>query len=178
MSYQDRPRRDERGGRNEPSVPRPRITTEDLELIISGQSDTAAQELVLKAAAIGEWLKSMEFSTSQIRNIFGVVRQIEQRIEIQDSQAQKMTGQVAYDNASPLPDAAYRDLVLLKPKLAYQTGRGGSEGKKSAREAMGFLQRVLSDAIDRVGRDRNRFKHFVQFFEAILAYHRYYGGKN
>jgi CRISPR-associated protein Csm2 len=37
---------------------------------------------------------------------------------------------------------------------------------------------VLSDAIDLVGRDRERFGHFVEFFEAILAYHRFYGGKN
>ena len=181
MSNPSNQRRDDWGGRND--VPPPRITPEQLETIISGQSDSAVQELVRVAASIGEWLKRMDFSTSQIRNVFGVVREIEQRVKMEDQRNLTVSEPQEEETKEeeqlpPLPDGAYRDLVLLKPKLAYQYGRAGSEGKKSAREAMGLLQGVLSDAIDRVGRNRTRFTNFVQFFEAILAYHRYYGGKN
>lgn len=136
--------------------------------------------LVDTAQHVGDWLKKMDFSTSQIRNVFGVVREIEQRIESLDSQdrSEVDSQQQTEGQPQPLPNAAYRDLMLLKPKLAYQYGRAGSEGKKNAKDAMGLLQRLLSDSIDLVGRDRDRFTHFVEFFEAILAYHRYYGGKS
>ena len=179
MSYQDRPRRDDRGGHYEST---PRITPEQIDTIIGGISENAAEELVRTAEVIGKWLKEMEFSTSQIRNVFGVVREIEQGVEMQDSRelsaSERESQKVEEGKLPPLPEGSYRKLVLLKPKLAYQYGRAGGEGKKNARDAMGLLQQVLSNAIDKVGRDRTRFTHFVEFFEAILAYHRCYGGKN
>lgn len=58
------------------------------------------------------------------------------------------------------------DLILLKPKLAYAAARNKDvEGLKVA----------LTEAIDYVDND-DKFKNFVDFFEAILAYHRAYGG--
>ena len=36
---------------------------------------------------------------------------------------------------------------------------------------MKVMSELLSSAIDLVGQDRNRFQNFVDFFEAILAYH-------
>lgn len=62
------------------------------------------------------------------------------------------------------------ELVLLKPKLAYAAARANSNG---ARE----LKDVLSWAIDEVGTDETRFAHFVDFFEAVLAYHKAAGGR-
>jgi CRISPR-associated protein Csm2 len=58
----------------------------------------------------------------------------------------------------------YRELLLLKPKLAYQARRAG--------RGMANLQQVLDPAIGLVGNDRERFQNFVDFFEAIVAYHR------
>lgn len=57
-------------------------------------------------------------------------------------------------------------LNLLRPRLAYAAGRH--------KEVSG-LQRILDAAIVRVN-DEEKFKNFQQFFEAILAYHKYYGG--
>ena len=59
------------------------------------------------------------------------------------------------------------DLVMLKPKLAYAAARN---------EAVADLRDALTQAIDRVGEDPKRFKNFVDFFEATLAYHRAAGG--
>ncbi len=59
-------------------------------------------------------------------------------------------------------------LILLKPRLAYAAGRH--------RGAVEDLRDVLVAAIDAVD-DAARFKNFVNFFEAILAYHREAGGK-
>lgn len=61
------------------------------------------------------------------------------------------------------------DLVMLKPKLAYAAARNS---------AVTDLKDALTQAIDRVGDDPQRFKNFVDFFEATLAYHQAAGGRD
>jgi CRISPR-associated protein Csm2 len=162
MSYQNTPRRNDRERRDDNS--RPNVSEQQLQAIIGGDDETAVQTLVKTAHSVGKWLADMKFTTSQIRTIFGEVRRIEQQTASYDDQLLSMKD--------------YRDLALLKPKLAYQHARAGGEGKADAKKAMEFLHDLLSASIDLVGRDRTRFTHFVEFFEAILAYHRSAGGKN
>ena len=59
------------------------------------------------------------------------------------------------------------ELIMLKPKLAYAAAR------KSEVED---LKNTLTQAINQVD-NSDKFKNFVDFFEAILAYHRAYGGE-
>ncbi len=61
------------------------------------------------------------------------------------------------------------DLIMLKPKLAYAAAR--NRGVTPLKEA-------LTQAIDKVGDDPQRFKNFVDFFEATLAYHKVHGGQD
>lgn len=61
------------------------------------------------------------------------------------------------------------ELQLLRPKLAYAAGRHLGKVKK--------LQGITDKAIMLVEADKKRFDHFRNFFEAIVAYHRYHGGK-
>ena len=61
------------------------------------------------------------------------------------------------------------DLIMLKPKLAYAAARNNE---------VTDLKDALTQAIDRVGDDPQRFKNFVDFFEATLAYHRAAGGRD
>ena len=61
------------------------------------------------------------------------------------------------------------DLIMLKPKLAYAAARNN---------AVVALKDALTQAIDRVGDDPQRFKNFVDFFEATLAYHKAAGGQD
>ena len=60
------------------------------------------------------------------------------------------------------------DLIMLKPKLAYAAARN---------DAVTDLKDALTQAIDKVGDDMLRFKNFVDFFEATLAYHKAAGGE-
>ena len=113
-----------------------------------------AEALVRVAEQVGARL-ARSLSTSQIRGIFGTVRRIEMNWQDSSPEARRQQAQ--------------RDLVLLKPKLAYQAKRQGA-GVQQLRE-------VLTPAIDRVKGDRARFRNFVDFFEAILAYHRAHGGR-
>ena len=114
-----------------------------------------ARLLTEQAAAIGASL-ARQLTTSQIRNVFGTVRQIEMNWGPRATQQQHRS--------------AARQLTLLKPKLAYQAKRERGGGVQE-------LADVLTPAIDLVGDDRDRFQNFIDFFEAILAYHTAAGGR-
>jgi len=73
------------------------------------------------------------------------------------------------DEIQKMPEKQFDEnrLQLLRPKLAYAAGR--HRGK-----VMEF-QRLLDKVIQLT--DKNNFKNFKHFVEAIVAYHRYHGGK-
>jgi len=114
-----------------------------------------AKVLTNRAENIGTSL-ARQLTTSQIRNIFGTVRQIEMSWRPRATEKERKY--------------AARQLILLKPKLAYQAKRERGKGVQE-------LANVLTPAIDLVGEDRNRFQNFLDFFEAILAYHTAAGGQ-
>lgn len=96
-----------------------------------------------------------EMTTSQVRKFFGEVKR------------QQMTG---FDESK---------FVMLKPKLAYAVGRA----KKNVRARnynIARFEEVISKAIDTVLNNKTEetrqiaFKNFVDFFEAIVAYHKKY----
>lgn len=114
--------------------------------------------------AFGKWLADNKLTTNQIRNVFGEVRRIQMKGTTR-----------TFDS----------ELLLLKPKLAYAKARKSQSGKGAEKSAEA-LQKVLSAGIDAIffvgHKDRpqekfDRFENFVNFFEAVLAYHRAYGGK-
>jgi len=113
------------------------------------------ETLVQSAKDIGRALAT-QVTSNQIRNIFGTARQIELRWEND-------------------PIGAYRDAVLLRPKIGYLAKRERGRG-------MADLEDVLIPALEEVSRgtgDRERhirYKRFVEFFEAIVAYHKKFGG--
>jgi CRISPR-associated protein Csm2 len=128
------------------------LTPDVLAAIITDPDST--QTLVEWAEKLGTILKSLQLTTSQIRNIFGTVRQIEMGWTRKDTEDERRD--------------ALRRLLLLKPRLAYQSKRA---------EAVEELEKVLSAAIDNVSSSRENFQRFVDFFEAVLAYHTAAGGK-
>lgn len=137
----------------------------DIEKIIVGGD---VEALVTWADKIGKRLKDENLSTSQLRNVFGTVRQIQLRWNKPGGESETQ---------------AFRDAVLLQPKLGYFAQR---EFERKRTEGMKILEGVLTPALElvRAGRvtpDANerfeRFQRFADFFEAILAYHKKHGGK-
>jgi len=116
----------------------------DITLIID---DGDYDHLVKKADKWAEGLKE-KLSTSQIRNIFGEVKQIQLRGFEKNKNRFK----------------------LLKPKLAYASHRSGSNCPKE-------FSNLLEDAISAVGDNEVKFERFVDLFESLLAYHKAWGGK-
>jgi len=103
------------------------------------------EKLVRNAEDFGKYLGNGELTTSQIRNIFSDIKRME---SFEKNKA---------------------DLILLRPKLAYVAGR-----HKRRVKVILDLQEVLDKCIQEI-RDEKSFGNFQNFFEAILAYHKYYG---
>lgn len=103
--------------------------------------------LVQEAQNLATQLRTNEASKTQLRRLYSTMKQIELRWPMGDDEAAQQR--------------AYRDLLMLKPRLAYQGSRHSQ---------LRPLISVLSDGIDAVGTDRSCLKRLSLFFEATLAY--------
>jgi CRISPR-associated protein Csm2 len=95
----------------------------------------------------------MAMTTSQIRNVFGEVKRIQAK---------------GFSNAKS-------DFLLLKPKLAYAEARVIA---KSGKSRLSDFRKVMDMAHTEVKGEEQQFQNFVDFLEAILAYHKFYGGRD
>lgn len=120
-------------------------------IVVDGDNEI----LVAHAERIGIEL-ARQLTSSQIRGIFGSVRRIE--LDWQD--------QANHDRIK----RAQREFAMLQPRLAYQARRERGRGVDE-------LKNVLTPAMRLVDKDFGRFRNFVDFFEAILAYHKANGGQ-
>ena len=117
-----------------------------------------ADIMVNQADELGKKLKNIGLATNQIRALFGEVRQIDAQWKIDQQRA-----------------TARRRLILLKPKLRYRARR---ERGQAVKELVDVLEPALDIVIQEKDEDKKEifFHHFLDFFEAILAYHKSYGG--
>ncbi len=134
----------------------------DIERIIVEDSP---ETLVRVSRALGEELARGGLTTHQLRNLFGEVRRIAMEVELEQVKA-RTEGQGARSALSP---SIRRRIQLLKPRMAYQAARIQKRDNPMRR-----LAEVLEHAINQIQEDPDRFERFVDFVEAIVAYHRYY----
>jgi len=95
-------------------------------------------------------------TASQMRNIFGEVKRIE--------------AQLTPDNWEKI----LPDILLLRPKIAYNTAREMAKRRESRIKAFREIMELALNEVD----DIEPFRRFAQFFEGIIAYHKVYGGKD
>ncbi len=104
------------------------------------------------------YLAKNALTRTQLRNFFGELRRIEARGPAENTEA----------------------IAHLQHKLAYTTSRLKQEGKVHDKVA-GHFQGVLEKGLKAVYSDIDdmppRFERFTAYFEAVLAYHRFHGGK-
>ena len=117
--------------------------------------EEGGQVLVNAAEKLGESLKNQGLKTSQIRKVYGAVKKIQVSEELRQN-----------------------DLIMLKPKLAYAAARN-----RAVTDLKDALTQAIDKVIDKVGDDKKdskkkKFKNFVDFFEATLAYHKAAGGQD
>jgi len=89
-------------------------------------------------------------TSSQIRNIFTIAKKLQMKEKIN-----------------------WEEFILLKPKIAYITR------KPNANLGSKILGDILIEAVDAAysTQEKDYFTNFMNFFEAILAYHVSYGGR-
>lgn len=113
-----------------------------------------AEEVILKLKESGGG--RIRLTTSQIRNILTITSTI-------------------YDNAKrkkgPLDEEELMSVQLLRTKFVYESGRD-----KNVEQ---FLQMAdLINLIKSVGDSREKLILFCKYMEALVAYHRFEGGKD
>ena len=116
----------------------------NLAKILDEKQDPEGALLVDNADKLGRYLNNQNISTSQIRNVFFEIKNID------------------FDKGGP-----YK-LNIARAKLAYIAGK---------HQNVKDLKEVLDEAIKKVSGDRTKFNRFLDFFEAIVAYHRSYRQK-
>lgn len=113
-----------------------------------------AEEVILKLKEEGKG--RIRLTTSQIRNILTITSTI-------------------YDNAKrkkgPLDEEELMSVQLLRTKFVYESGRD-----KNVEQ---FIQIAdLINLIKSVGDSREKLILFCKYMEALVAYHRFEGGKD
>lgn len=141
-----------RGGYNEQSFPT--VTPDVLKKIIQGENAVESARLTVEWGEKVGKASQKDVTGSQIRIIFTTVRFIEAEWTANASEVEAQQ--------------ALRQFILLKSKLRYQ-----AERQSKLRDITG----LLTNCIDLVN-TREQFLRFVDFFEAILAYHKTTGGKS
>ena len=102
----------------------------------------------------------LPLTTSQLRKFFGAVKSLELKVRTNGF------------------DVNESEFIMLKPKLAYAVGRARNANRAINDIRISDLEEVLSCAIDIVMTKCTTrevaFKNFINFFEAIVAYHKRY----
>jgi CRISPR-associated protein Csm2 len=126
-------------------------------------TDKLELDAILFAEKFGEHLCDLQqgragrtaMTTSQIRNFFGEVKRIQ-----------------AKASAAGGFNEVKSSFLLIRPKLAYAEARAKAKGPTRLSD----FRKVMEQAHASVNNDAARFQNFVDFMEAILAYHKFYGG--
>lgn len=96
--------------------------------------------------------KNPRLNTTKIRNLYGEIKRIQSKHNFESEKY---------------------SFYLLKARFAYVIGR---ESKQEIKEALNVLFNIYKCSEDYVI-DNQTFDNYCNLMEAIIAFHRYYGGK-
>lgn len=105
-------------------------------------------------------------TVSQIRKFLTAVNSLTDKIERYKVEHLRQGEQVLELSTDLAAEVKY-----LKIKLAYQSGRKSSV--KAFEKKAGLLAEISS-----IGKDLNKYMNFARYVEALVAYHKYYGGRD
>lgn len=102
-----------------------------------------------------------EIKTNQVRNIFSHINTIKNKFNKEKN----------WELLDTL-------LILTKPKLAYAVGRVESKQRYHYEDFQKLLDEAINKTIDTPSEKKeNAYENFFALIEAIVAYHKFYGGK-
>ena len=81
-------------------------------------------------------------------------------------------------DATELPDELAGEIQFLKVKAAYQAGKE-RENKKHKNNVKEFMeQSKMKHHIEGIGTSISKYEEFAHYVEALVAYHKFYGGND
>ena len=116
-----------------------------------------AEDVIKKIGEERNGKLQFKLTTSKIRSILAMNSAIYN--EVVQNLSQKLDTKIK------------RDLQYLKVRLVYEAGRETAV-KKFVEEAN------LLELLDTIGESKERYLLFSRYLEALVAYHRYYGGSD
>lgn len=103
-------------------------------------------------------------TTSQIRKFLTAVNTVTNKVNIYKVK----------ENKTELNDELAAEVKYLKIKVVYQAGRDTQGDLVST-----FIQKAqLIRWIDGIGNSIDKYEEFAKYIEALVAYHKFYGGKD
>lgn len=136
-------------------VAKPRKKDEEFFNRIKQDYSTEAENVILELLNNGKLL-----TTSKIRNILSLINEVGEKIVFEQENLDKH-----------IED----DILYIKVKLAYLYGRSTKEDKSVEQ----FIDKSkLIELVMCIGNSKEKFKQFAKYVEALVAYHKYYGGKD
>lgn len=107
--------------------------------------------------------KEIALTTAQIRKFLSAVNALTNKISMYRTRS---------GETDVLSSELAAEVKFLKVKLAYQIARN--------RGTVGDFERKanLMARIDRIGTDMKKYDEFIHFVEALVAYHKFHGGRD
>ena len=100
----------------------------------------------------------MILNTNQIRNVLDLINGVSEKIALHTS-----------EDISCFKD----QIAYVRVKLAYFYGKEQGKGVKDFIEKSKLIELVLC-----VGTSKQRYQIFAKYVEALVAFHKFYGGKD
>ena len=135
--------------------------------ILQEAKEVFAGAVELRADRFGKMVP--ELTTSQLRKFLNEVVRIGNRIEI--LKAKRLQ---AGDQSNDLPEELKDEAEFLDVKLMYQVGRDKPNGPVKRFYEKGEMSAKIADAAKGI----KEFERFADLMEAIVALHKYHGGKD
>ncbi len=103
---------------------------------------------------------NITLTTSKIRNLLSMITEI--------------YNEAVHESGSDLSEKIQGRIQYFKMRFVYEAGRDGIRGP-----VKDFIQKAdILQHIDQISEDKNRFLLFCKYMEALVAYHKYYGGRD
>lgn len=108
----------------------------------------------------------IELKTNQIRKILTAVNILKNKVDIY---------KIANPQAKKLDEELQMEIEFLRVNIAYQIGR--EKGKENlVRE---FVEKAdLLNMVKDINGDIKAFENFCRYIEALVAFHKFYGGQD
>ncbi|HEX2937429.1 MAG TPA: type III-A CRISPR-associated protein Csm2 [Ruminiclostridium sp.] len=100
-------------------------------------------------------------TTTKIRGILSLVN--------------KIYNEVITEQSDELSDVIVNEIRYLKVRMIYEAGRDSSKFKDIQKF---FETTEIIKAIDHIQTSRKKFFRYANYLEALVAYHRFFGGKD